>query len=107
MDIVIAVVSAIFLLLGGFLCVTGGVGILRFPDFYTRIHATGVTDTLGAGLILIGLMLQVPDVLVLVKLVIILLMTLFINPVATHALAQAALKSGLSPLLQSKNHKGG
>ena len=107
MDIVIAVVSAIFLLLGGFLCVTGGVGILRFPDFYTRIHATGVTDTLGAGLILIGLMLQVPDVLVLVKLVIILLMTLFINPVATHALAQAALKSGPSPLLQSKNHKGG
>lgn len=107
MDIVIALVSAICLLLGGFLCLTGGVGILRFPDFYSRIHATGVTDTLGAGLILIGLMLQAPDVLVLVKLVIILMMTLFINPVATHALAQAALKSGLSPLLQSKKFKGG
>lgn len=107
MDIVITSVTAIFLLLGGFLCLTGGIGILRFPDFYTRMHATAVTDTLGAGLILIGLMLQAPDVLVLVKLVIILLMTLFINPVASHALAQAALKSGLSPLLQSKEHKGG
>jgi hypothetical protein len=43
---------------GGFFCVVGGIGLLRMPDFYTRMHAASVTETLGAGLILLGLMLQ-------------------------------------------------
>jgi len=96
---VIDIMSAICLLIGSFLCVSGGVGILRFPDFYTRIHAVGVTDTLGSGTILIGLMLQCHESLVFVKLVMILLMTIFISPIACHALAKAATLSGLPPLL--------
>ena len=96
------IVSAIFLLLGSFLCVSGGVGILRFPDFYTRMHAAGVTDTLATAMILIGLMLQSPDTLVVIKLIIILLMTLFISPTASHALASAAIHNDLKPVLENK-----
>jgi len=90
------VISALFLLIGSFLCLSGGIGILRFPDFYTRMHAVGVTDTLATAMILIGLILISSDFLVDVKLVIILLMTLFISPTASHALANAALHNDLA-----------
>jgi multicomponent Na+:H+ antiporter subunit G len=63
------------------------------------MHAVGVSDTLAAALILIGLMLQNPEGLVVLKLMMILLMTLFINPTASHALAQAAMQNGLMPVL--------
>lgn len=96
------IASALCLLTGSFLCLSGGVGILRFPDFYNRLHAVGVTDTLATTMILIGLMLQNPDGLVIVKLIIILLMTLFINPTASHALAKAAIHNDLMPVLDRK-----
>ena len=99
MDTIVSMGSALCLLVGSFLCLSGGVGILRFPDFYTRMHAVGVTDTLAAAMILIGLMLQNPEGLVLLKLVLILLMTIFIGPVASHALAKAALNGKLKPRL--------
>ena len=102
MDIFLNISSALFLLIGIFLCVSGGVGILRFPDFYTRMHAVGVTETLAAAMILIGLMLQNPDGLVVLKLIIILLMTLLISPTASHALAQAAIHNELMPELDKK-----
>ena len=105
MDTLMEISSALFLLLGSFLCLSGGIGLLRFPDFYTRMHAVGVTDTLGAAMILIGLMLLNPDGMVIIKLVIILLMTLFISPTASHALASAAVHNKLKPELASKNHK--
>lgn len=84
---------------GGLFCMVGGVGLLRMPDFYTRCHAASVTDTLGAGLVLAGLVLQCDQVLVAAKLAIIGLLLLFIGPVATHALARAALHAGVKPLL--------
>jgi multicomponent Na+:H+ antiporter subunit G len=88
---------------------------MRFPDFYTRMHAVGVTDTLAAGMILIGLMLQNteslamlnPESPVRLKLLLILLMTLFIGPTASHALAKAAIRSGLLPLLGNKHQERG
>jgi len=107
MDMVIDISSALCLLLGSFLCLSGGVGIIRFPDFYTRMHGAGVTDTLAASMILIGLMLQNPDAIVILKLVMILLMTLFISPTASHAIAKAAINSGLLPLLDNKENKDG
>lgn len=107
MDIVVNMSSTLCLLLGSFLCLSGGVGIIRFPDFYTRMHAVGVTDTLGAGMILIGLMLQNPDSLVIIKLLMILVMTIFISPVASHALAKAALRNDLVPVSDSNENKGG
>jgi len=99
MDALMNISSELFLLIGSFLCISGGVGILRFPDFYTRMHAVGVTDTLATSMILIGLMLQHPDGIVVVKLIIILLMTLFISPTASHALAKAAMNNDLKPVL--------
>ncbi|MFT5082690.1 MAG: multicomponent Na+:H+ antiporter subunit G [Lentisphaeria bacterium] len=102
MDMVLSIGSQLCLLIGVFLCLSGGVGILRFPDFYTRMHAVGVTDTLAAGMILIGLMLQAPEILVLVKLIMILFMTLFINPSASHALAKAAMHHDIMPMLDKK-----
>ncbi len=104
MGAAIEIMSAICLLIGSFFCISGGVGILRFPDFYTRMHAVGVSDTLGAGMILIGLMLQSQDILVIAKLVMILLLMLLINPAASHVLAKAAIHNGLKPFLGNKEH---
>ena len=102
MEILLNVSSGLFLLIGSFLCLTGGIGILRFPDFYTRMHAVGVTETLATAMILIGLILYSPDFLVDVKLLIILLMTLFLSPTASHALANAAMNDELSTQKDSK-----
>ena len=96
MDTLLQVSSSLFLLIGSFLVLSGGVGILRFPDFYTRMHAVGVTETLATSMIIIGLILYNPDFMVDVKLAIILLMTLFISPTASHALANAALHDDLA-----------
>ncbi len=99
MNVVIDVASWLCLVAGGLFCIVGGVGLLRMPDFFTRMHAASVTETLGAGLILIGLMLQSGWSLVSVKLLIVGLLIFFTSPTATHALAKAALARGLEPLL--------
>jgi multicomponent Na+:H+ antiporter subunit G len=91
--------SWILLCGGSFFCVVGAIGVLRMPDFYTRVHAASVNDTLGAGLILLGLILQAGWTLVAAKLVMIGLLIFFTSPAATHALAKAALGRGLQPLL--------
>lgn len=99
METVLNLLSWFCLLSGGFLGITGVVGLLRFPDFFTRLHAAGITDTLCAALILFGLMLQVESGLVLIKLIFILIFLLLTSPTSSHALAKAALRSGLKPLL--------
>ena len=93
------IATGITLAVGGFFAIVGAVGLVRMPDFYTRMHAASVTDTLGAGLILFGLMLQGGLTLVTAKLLVILLLMLLTGPVATHALARAAMHAGLEPLL--------
>ncbi|MES1930637.1 monovalent cation/proton antiporter subunit MnhG/PhaG [Salinisphaera dokdonensis CL-ES53] len=86
------------LLLGGALfSVIGGVGMLRMPDFYTRMHAASITDTAGMILMLGGLMLQAGLTLVTAKLVFVMLFLLITSPTATHALARAALHDGIEP----------
>lgn len=102
MDTLINISSGLCLFIGGFACISGGIGILRFPDFYTRVHAVGVTDSLGAAMILIGLMMHSPNFFVFAKLVMILLLTLLIGPTTSHVLAKAALHNGLTPTLDSK-----
>ncbi|MEY3381499.1 MAG: monovalent cation/H(+) antiporter subunit G [Hylemonella sp.] len=91
--------SWLSLVLGGFFCMVGALGLLRMPDFFTRMHAASVVDTLGAGLILLGLMLQAGWTLVAVKLFFLGLLIFFVSPTATHALARASLERGLKPLL--------
>ncbi len=91
--------SWILLGAGGIFCIIGALGLVRMPDFYTRMHAASVTDTLGAGLILTGLVIQAGFTLIAVKLLIIGLLIFFTSPTATHALAKAALVRGVKPLL--------
>ncbi len=93
--------SSLFLVIGGVLGVVGGIGILRFPDFYTRLHATGVTDTLCAGMFLGGLALQFGWSLATVKLAMIFGFLLFTSPTACHALAKSAVHGGLKPWVRS------
>lgn len=95
------VLSWISLTAGGLFCIIGGIGMLRMPDFYTRLHAASVIETLGGGLILFGLLLQAGFTLVAVKLIIVGLLVFFASPTATHALAKAAMERGLKPLLAS------
>lgn len=89
--------SYLFLFLGSALCITGGVGLLRFPDFFSRVHATSVTETLAAPLLLVGLMLQMQWSLETVKVLMILVFILATNPTASHAMAKAAFHGGLRP----------
>ena len=97
MEMLVYIASWTCLLLGSGFCLIGGIGLLRLPDFYSRMHGGGITDTLGAGLVILGLMLQGGLSLVTVKLVMILLFLLLTSPVATHAIARAAQHSGLKP----------
>ena len=95
------------LLIGGsFFCITGAIGLLRLPDFYARLHGAGIIDTLGAGLILIGLMLQAGLSLVTVKLLFVLFFILITSPTATHAIAHAAHTHGLDPVVDEKDRQG-
>jgi multicomponent Na+:H+ antiporter subunit G len=97
MNIVLDLISASMLLGGAFFVLVGGIGIFRLPDFYTRLHGAGVTDTLGAGLILLGLTLQAGFTLATVKLLMILVFLFVTSPTSCHALAQAARANGLKP----------
>ncbi len=98
MTTIVELTSWACLLLGALFALTGGIGLLRLPDLFTRLHAAGMTDTLGAGLILLGLMLQAGLGLVTIKLMLILGFLLVTSPTSTHALAKAALHGKLKPL---------
>ena len=108
-DAVLDVLSWACLLAGGGFGIVGGIGVFRLPDFYTRLHAAGMTDTLGAGLILLGLVLQAGWTLVTAKLVFIFIFIVWASPTAAHALALAALHGGLKPVLggESASQKAG
>ena len=97
MAVIVDVASWILLTLGGFFVLVGGVGALRMPDLYTRMHAASVTDSLGSMLVLSGLILQAGFTLYAVKLAAILLFMLFTSPTAANALASAALLAGINP----------
>ncbi|MGF1640213.1 MAG: monovalent cation/H(+) antiporter subunit G [Rhodospirillales bacterium] len=92
---------------GAAFAIIGAVGILRLPDVFARMHGAGVVETLGAGLILVGLMLQAGLSLITIKLVLIVAFLLFTNPTTTHALARAALNGGVNPLIEPKEKSGG
>jgi multicomponent Na+:H+ antiporter subunit G len=96
-DIVLDVLSWILLIVGGACVLIGGIGGLRLPNFYTRIHAASLTDTMATILIFAGLMLQSGLTLATLKLFAIMLFLLLTGPTATYALANAALLSGLKP----------
>ncbi|MEM7052959.1 MAG: monovalent cation/H(+) antiporter subunit G [Pseudomonadota bacterium] len=96
---ILHIVSIVFLLTGGVFGIIGGIGLLRFPDFYSRLHAASITDTLCALLIVLGLLIQAGIALPSFKLLLILLFLLFTAPTASHALARAAIVDDVKPVL--------
>ena len=99
------IMSWILLGIGTLFLLIGAVGLIRLPDFFSRMHAAGLIDTLGAGLILVGLMIEAGWSLNLAKLVLILLFLLFTSPTSSHALAHAALVHGLKPWQHPKDSR--
>lgn len=97
--LVIDGLSWILLLAGSFFLIVGAIGLNRMPDVFSRLHATGVSDTVGAGFLFLGMMLQAGFTLVSVKLLFLILIFFFTSPVATHAVTRAALAVGVEPKL--------
>ena len=101
--VIVHVVVTVLLGAGVFFTLVGSIGLLRFPDFYTRLHATGKCDTLGGGLIILGAMIyhffQYPETLLVPAKLAFLIFFIFIaNPTATHAIMKAAYKTGVETL---------
>ena len=94
---ILEILSWICLLLGAALGIIGGIGMHRFPDFYTRLHSAGITDTLCAALFLLGLGFQAGLSLAALKLFLIFIFVFITSPTASHSLANAAMHGGLQP----------
>ena len=90
---------------GAFFLLVGGIGLIRLPDFYSRNHATGKSDTLGIMLVIFGLMLIEGFTINSAKLFFALIFVLLTNPTGTHALANAALQTGLKPWFRKNTEK--
>lgn len=90
--------AVVLIVAGIFFVLAGTLGVLRLPDFYTRLHAAGITDTLGAELIIFGLIIQSGFTLLSLKLLLVAFFLFMTSPTATHAVAHAAYKAGLKPL---------
>jgi len=102
MDTIIDLLSWACLLGGACFLLIAAIGVMRFPDFYTRLHAVSIGDTIGAGLILAGLMLQGGMSMVTIKLMLMFYFMMFTGPTAVHALAEAALQAGLKPMVDAR-----
>lgn len=85
------VLSWVSILAGLFFMIVGTLGVLRMPDVFTRLHAAGMTDTMGAGFLILGMCFQAGLGLLTLRLAVVYAFLLFTSPIATHALARAAL----------------
>ncbi|MGH1440360.1 MAG: monovalent cation/H(+) antiporter subunit G [Cellvibrionaceae bacterium] len=101
MELLVNIVSGLFILVGCLFVVGGAIGLIRMPDFYTRLHAASVTDTGGILFIMIGLILQAififDNPMAAIKLVLVVIFIYFTAPTASHAVAKAALMAKLIP----------
>lgn len=97
MALAVDILGWLLLGLGSVMLLIGGLGLVRLPDVFARMHAAGIIDTLGAGAVLTGLMIEAGPTLVTAKLALIVIFILFTGPTATHALARAALHGGVHP----------
>jgi multicomponent Na+:H+ antiporter subunit G len=104
---ILDVVSWGLILIGGAFGVIGGLGILRLPNFFTRIHAAGMAETMCAPLILLAMMLQTGWTLTTFKLLAIFLFLIITSPAATHALAKAARHGGIDPNAVEETYEPG
>jgi len=105
MDLLLHATKWFFIAGGCFFLLVGAIGVLRFPDLFTRFHAASLTDTLGAGMLLIGFMFEAGFSQVTIKLIIILLFLFLTSPTSSHALAKAALHGGQKPIPSNDKSK--
>lgn len=94
---ILEILSGLLVIIGVFLFASGTLGLIRLPDFYCRMHATGKCDTLGALLALTGLAIYNGFNLVSLKIIFIIIFIFVANPTATHAIGRAALVNGVKP----------
>ena len=97
-QLLLVILSGFFIVCGVVALLVGSIGLLRLPDVYCRIHAVGMIDTAGASFIILGMIIHEGFTLVSVKLVLIGVFLFFTSPIATHAVAQVAHKSGVVPV---------
>ncbi|MEL7049644.1 MAG: monovalent cation/H(+) antiporter subunit G [Pseudomonadota bacterium] len=97
----LTLISGFFVLGGSFFVLVGALGFIRMPDVYTRMHAASVIETLGAGMLIMGMLIEAPNIFVAFKLLVTAALLFFFGPVASHAIAQSALAAGVAPKLSA------
>jgi multicomponent Na+:H+ antiporter subunit G len=105
MDTVVTILDAVRVALGGLICTLGlifllggAIGMLRFPDFYTRLHAASVAEATGAAVFAAGLAVMAPDLGMAVRLLLLGALVVALGPVFSHVLASSAHAGGLAPI---------
>jgi len=101
-DQAINIISWVFIYGGVFFIFTGSLGLLRMPDFFSRLHPAGITDSMGAPVLLTGLAIQNGWSLFSGKIFLLILFLFLTGPTATNALSKAAVLSGLKPWKKEK-----
>lgn len=91
------VVTVLLLCTGALFFAAGTVGLLRFPDFFTRLHAMTKSDNVGLGCVVLGLCLQAPDWATLAQVLVVWLLVLLSTASSSHLLARSALRRGAEP----------
>lgn len=99
MELLLISVRNSFLIIGALFVLCGCIGVIRLPDFFSRVHAAGITETAGVGFIFAGLLIEAGLSLVSIKLLLILIFMLITSPTSSHALAKAAIHGKEKPLL--------
>ncbi|MDA0782675.1 MAG: monovalent cation/H(+) antiporter subunit G [Rickettsiales bacterium] len=99
------IIGMFFVISGAFFMFSAAVGVLRMPDFYTRLHPAGVADSLGAPFVLVGIAILNGATLFSGKIIFLILFMLITSPTACHALAKAAVYSGLKPYKSKRRKK--
>lgn len=100
------VIGGVLCLVGAALALIGTIGVLRFPDFFTRLHAASITDTAAVTLLLAGMAFLAPNWLIVFKLAAIWLFIFLTGPTGSHALANAAHTAGVQPLIGRELKRG-
>ncbi|MGC6454112.1 MAG: monovalent cation/H(+) antiporter subunit G [Candidatus Puniceispirillaceae bacterium] len=103
----IDILSGLSIAAGVVALLTGSIGLIRLPDLYSRTHAVGMMDTAGVGFIILGLLIHEGVTLLSVKLALVGIFLFFTSPIATHAVAQVAFRSGLKAVTDKSDDEEG
>ncbi len=102
LDYTLNILSWLFMVTGAFFMLSGALGILRMPDFFSRLHPAGITDSFGAPMLLIGVLLKYGFSLFAGKIFLLILFLFITNPTSTHILSQAAIIAKVKPYIKDK-----